>query len=128
MEWTMLEALDYDLGYPITVQFLRYIVKLFSCSRQAYYQAKFVSEFLLVSYKALKWSPSEIAITALDIKNTPSVLVPILQQAGFEVDDISVQQCKQFTRKLLRDRDLNQFTTVFKKYEKIYDELMKSLI
>ena len=54
--------------------------------------------------------------------------MPILQQAGFEVDDISVQQCKQFTRKLLRDRDLNQFTTVFKKYEKIYDELMKSLI
>ena len=128
MEGKMLKTLDFDLGYPTTIQFLRYIVKVFSCSRQRYYCGKFLCELMSVSYSALQWKPSEIAVSSLDILNEVSTFVPALRQLhDLNLDDGSIAECKRFIRNIIRNDELSEYVTVFTKYDSVYKKLKSDL-
>ena len=128
MESKFLLALDYDLGYPTTIQFLRYIVKVFSCSRQQYYCGKFLCELMSVSYPALQWKPSEIAVSSLDILNEISTFVPALRQLhNLQFNESSIAECKRFIRKTILNDELSEYVTVFTKYDSVYKKLKSEL-
>lgn len=128
MESKFLLALDYDLGYPTTIQFLRYIVKVFSCSRQQYYCGKFLCELMSVSYPALQWRPSEIAVSSLDILNEISTFVPALRQLhNLQFNESSIDECKRFIRKTILNDELSEYVTVFTKYDSVYKKLKSEL-
>ena len=130
MEAKMLLALDYNLSYPTSIQFLRYIVKVLSCSRQQYYYAKFICELMSVSFTALKWKPSEIAVSSLDILNKVTTFVPVLMQLNFAIEESSITECKQFIKNAIINEELSDYEAVFKKYEHVYSKLktvLKSL-
>ncbi|XP_063690244.1 uncharacterized protein LOC134822902 [Bolinopsis microptera] len=128
MESKFLLALDYDLGYPTTIQFLRYIVKVFSCSRQQYYCGKFLCELMSVSYPALQWKPSEIAVSSLDILNEISTFVPALRQLhNLQFNESSIADCKRFIRKTILNDELSDYVTVFTKYDSVYKKLKSEL-
>ena len=128
MENKMLTALDYDLGYPTAIQFLRYIVKVFSCSRQQYYCGKFLCERMSGSYSALQWKPSEISVPSLDILNEVSTFVPALRQLhDLNFSDVSIDECKRFIRKTILNDELSDYVTVFTKYDSVYQRLKSDL-
>ena len=128
MESKILKSLDYDLGYPTAIQFLRYIVKVLSCSRQQYYCGKFLCELMSVSYSALRWRPSEMAVASLDILNDVSTFLPSLRQlCNLNFDESSIVECKRFIRKTILQNELAEYPTVFTKYESVYNKLKSEL-
>ena len=123
----MLKALDYNLGYPTSIQFLRYIVKVLSCSRHQYYCAKFICELMSVSYSALRWKPSVIAVSSLDILNKVSTFLPVLRQQRFQIDESSMDECKHFIRNTIVNDDLKDHPIVFHKFKSEHSKLKAAL-
>lgn len=127
METKMLKALDYDLGYPTAIHFLRYLVKLLSISRDQYYNGKLICELMSISYPALKWKPSEVAIAALDILNKVSTIIPVLRQLHVNVNNENVSECKSFIGKMILTDGLIEYESVFNKYDRVYQNLKSNL-
>ena len=128
MEKSMLSEFDYDLGYPTSVQFVRYLVKLLSCTRSQYYTGKFLCELSTLSYKFLQFLPSTIAISALDILNLQySTLLPVLRRLEIEVEEGAVAECKVLLRRAVLTDELREFETVFKKHHSVYKKLVSDL-
>jgi len=127
MELRMLKALDYDLGFPTSLHFLRLLAKSLSCSRHQYYCAKFICELISLSYPALRWSPSVLAVSALDILNKVSTYLPTMRQLHYQVEETSVNECKQFVIETILSDELKDHVTVFKKYEAVHSKLKSVL-
>jgi len=127
-EKQMLKEFDYDLGYPTSVQFVRYLVKLLSCTRSQYYTGKFLCELSTLSYKFIQYLPSTIAISSLDILNLQySTLLPVLKRLNIEVDETAVAECKVQLRRAVLTDELSDYETVFKKHQTVYKKLVSDL-
>lgn len=128
MEKKMLDVLDYDLGFPTSVHILRYLVKLLSCTRQQYYNAKFLCELTSVSYRSLEWTPSVIAVSSLDILNPVNTFVPVLNGLSLEIEDSAVTECKKFMRNSVVNDELCDYETVFNKFGKQNHKKLKAAL
>lgn len=126
MESQMLETLDYDLGYPSSIQVLRYLVKLLGGSRNQYYQAKFICELLLLNYGSLPFLPSQIGLASLDILD--NTLVERVHAYGFNFCGDSVNQCKNFIKNMILSDEVTEITsTVITKYNNAHQKLKLAL-
>lgn len=126
MESEMLETLTYDLGYPSSIQVLRYLVKLLGASRNQYYQAKFICELLLLSYGSLAFLPSQIGLASLDILD--DTLIERVHSYGFNFCGESVNRCKNFIKNMILSEEVTEITsTVINKYSNAHKKLKLAL-
>ncbi|XP_048828920.1 G2/mitotic-specific cyclin-B2-like [Brienomyrus brachyistius] len=65
MEILMLENLNFELGYPLPLHFLRRVSKAGKADAVKYTLAKYLMELTLTDYDMLHYRPSEIAAAAL---------------------------------------------------------------
>lgn len=65
MELQMLDALNFELGRPLPLHFLRRGSKAAHVDGRTHMLAKYLCELMLIEYEAAHWNPSLLAATAL---------------------------------------------------------------
>eukprot|EP00349_Pseudokeronopsis_sp_Brazil_P011844 CAMPEP_0202979110 /NCGR_PEP_ID=MMETSP1396-20130829/85350_1 /ASSEMBLY_ACC=CAM_ASM_000872 /TAXON_ID= /ORGANISM="Pseudokeronopsis sp., Strain Brazil" /LENGTH=163 /DNA_ID=CAMNT_0049718387 /DNA_START=789 /DNA_END=1280 /DNA_ORIENTATION=- len=65
MEQSILQALDFDLTAPSAYRFLERLIKVVSGDELLFNQARYLIELPLIEYRMLKYTPSNVAASAL---------------------------------------------------------------
>lgn len=95
MEGQMLAKLDYNLGCPLPLQFLRRISKATTAEAETHHVAKYLLELSLGSYEMCGQLPSEVATSAMYLAHsimtpTHDAWTPNLEfYSGYKFADVS---------------------------------------
>ena len=65
MEYTMLTCLDFDVTSPSSYRFLERFAKIINADTPLFNLARYLIELPLIEYRMLKYTPSNLAASAL---------------------------------------------------------------
>ncbi|XP_054858737.1 G2/mitotic-specific cyclin-B2 [Eublepharis macularius] len=120
MECKILKELDFVLGRPLPLHFLRRAIKVCEATAELYMLAKYLMELTLVDYDMVHFSPSETAAAALCLSQ--KVLLQghwnskLCYYTGYEEDGLALVMRHMAKNVVKVNKNLTKYTAVRTKY------------
>ncbi|ETE69802.1 G2/mitotic-specific cyclin-B1, partial [Ophiophagus hannah] len=113
MEMKILRSLDFNLGRPLPLHFLRRASKIGEADINQHSLAKYLMELALVDYEMVHYPPSQIAAAAFCLSSK----TPILQHYMYYTEDILIPVMQHMAKNvMLVNRGLVKHMTIKNKY------------
>ncbi|XP_020640481.3 G2/mitotic-specific cyclin-B2 isoform X1 [Pogona vitticeps] len=120
MEQNILRKLNFDLGRPLPLHFLRRAAKVADPSVESYLLAKYLMELTLVDYEMVHYNPSEIAAAALclsqKVLSESQWNIKLCYYTGYEEQPLSPVMEHMAKNVVKVNKNLTKHVAVKKKY------------